>query len=125
MTPGWGDSVRKLLVVTVDLLGGDSKSIAVEVHTERPVPDGAVELVGIDDTGVYRGIHALGELRENGKVIGTVASRRNTTRGGYGACGKIHVSTKKVAEDLAEWMKAPSMDATQRIAPPKNIADVI
>ncbi len=53
----------KMQVVTVDLLGGDSKSIAVEVHTERPVPDGAVELVGVDDTGVYRGIHALGELR--------------------------------------------------------------
>jgi hypothetical protein len=56
-------------------------------------------------------IRVDGELRENGKVIGTVASRRNTTRGGYGACGKIHVSTKKVAEDLADWMKSPSMDA--------------
>ncbi|HEY3965744.1 MAG TPA: hypothetical protein VGM05_14395 [Planctomycetaceae bacterium] len=59
----------KMQVVTVDLLGGDSKSIAVEVHTERPVPDGPVELVGIDDAGVYRGIHALGESRENGIVV--------------------------------------------------------
>ncbi|MBI3865330.1 MAG: hypothetical protein HY290_25935 [Planctomycetia bacterium] len=58
----------KMQVVTVDLLGGDSKSISVEVHTERPVPDGAIELVGIDENGVYRGIHALGELRENGVV---------------------------------------------------------
>jgi hypothetical protein len=60
---------EKMQVVTVDLLGGDAKSIAVEVHTERPMPDGPVELVGIDDTGVYRGIHALGELRENGTLV--------------------------------------------------------
>lgn len=51
-----------------------------------------------------------GELRENGKVIGTVASRRNTARGG-GACGKLSVSGKAVAEDIAQWMKAPVMDA--------------
>jgi hypothetical protein len=51
-----------------------------------------------------------GELREDGKVIGTVASRRNTTRGG-GACSKLMVSGRKVAEDIAEWMQAPTMNA--------------
>lgn len=51
-----------------------------------------------------------GELREGGKVIGTVASRRNTTRGG-GACGKIAVSTRAVAKDIAEWTAAPAMDS--------------
>ena len=51
-----------------------------------------------------------GELKEGGKVIGTVASRRNTTRGG-GACGKISVSTRKVAEDIADWTKSPAMDS--------------
>jgi hypothetical protein len=51
-----------------------------------------------------------GELRENGKVVGTVASRRNTSRGG-GACQKLMVSGRKVAEDIAEWLKAPTMDA--------------
>jgi hypothetical protein len=56
-------------------------------------------------------IRVEGELRDNGKVIGTVASRRNTTRGGYGACGKIHVSARKVAEDIAGWMNSPTMDA--------------
>jgi hypothetical protein len=60
---------EKAQVVTVDLLGGDAKSIAVEVLTERPVPEGGFDLVGIDDAGVYRGIHALGELRENGIVV--------------------------------------------------------
>lgn len=51
-----------------------------------------------------------GELRENGKVVGTVASRRNTTRGG-GACQKLVVSGRKVAEDIAGWLKAPTMNA--------------
>jgi hypothetical protein len=60
---------EKAQVVTVDLLGGDAKLIAVEVLTERPVPDAAFDLVGIDDAGVYHGIHALGELREDGIVV--------------------------------------------------------
>lgn len=51
-----------------------------------------------------------GELKERGKVIGTVASRRNTTRGG-GACGKIAVSTRAVAKDIAEWTQSPAMDS--------------
>lgn len=51
-----------------------------------------------------------GTLKEGGKVIGTVASRRNTTRGG-GACGKLHVSAEAVAKDIAEWTKSPAMDS--------------
>jgi hypothetical protein len=65
---------EKIQVVTVDLLAEDAKSITVEVHTERPLPEGAFALAGVDDAGNYRGIHALGELRENGiLVIGTSA----------------------------------------------------
>ncbi len=60
---------EKSQVVTVDLLGADAKTIVVEVHTERPIPEGPLELAGIDEMGVYRGIHALGEVRENGIVV--------------------------------------------------------
>src|SRR5262249_53647973 len=56
-------------VVTIDLLGGDSKTIVVEVFTERPVPEEPLDLAGIDEAGAYRGIHALGEARENGIVV--------------------------------------------------------
>lgn len=49
-----------------------------------------------------------GELRDNGKVIGTVADRRNTARGG-GACSKLSVSGRKIAEDIAAWLEAPEM----------------
>jgi hypothetical protein len=51
-----------------------------------------------------------GQLKEGGKVVGTVAARRNTTRGG-GACSKLHVSARAVAKDLAGWLKNPVMDA--------------
>ena len=50
-----------------------------------------------------------GELRDNGKVVGTVADRRNTTRGA-GACSKLTVSGRKIAEDIAGWLAAPAMD---------------
>jgi hypothetical protein len=60
---------EKYQVVTVDLLGGDAKSIAVEVHAERPVPEGAFDLEGVDEAGVYHGIHSLGEVRENGTLV--------------------------------------------------------
>ncbi len=59
---------EKSQIVTVDLLGAESKTIVVEVHTERSLPEGAFDLAGIDEAGIYRGIHALGEVRENGII---------------------------------------------------------
>lgn len=52
-----------------------------------------------------------GELKENGKVIGTVAARRNTTRGGYGTCGMLNHAARAVGKDIAGWLKSPSMGA--------------
>lgn len=60
---------EKSQVITVDLLSGDAKSIAVEVHTERPAPQGAFDIAGVAEDGTYRGIHALGEVRENGFLV--------------------------------------------------------
>jgi hypothetical protein len=60
---------EKAQVVTVDLLGGESKSIVVEVHTERPAPEMAFAPAGVDDSGAYHGVHAFGEVREKGVLI--------------------------------------------------------
>ncbi|MSR56234.1 MAG: hypothetical protein EXS05_00985 [Planctomycetaceae bacterium] len=60
---------QKSQVLTIDLLGGESKSIVIEVHTERPAPTGAFEPAGVDETGVAHGIHALGDVRENGLLV--------------------------------------------------------
>lgn len=56
------------------------------------------------------GIQVEGELREGGKTVGSVTAKRNTTRGG-GACSKLGVSAKVIAEDLAKWLESPSMGA--------------
>lgn len=52
-----------------------------------------------------------GQLKQNGKVVGTVAARRNTTRGGYGTCGMLNFAARAVAKDIAGWLKEPSMGA--------------
>lgn len=63
--------------------------------------------------GPYGGASVLveGQLRDNGKVIGTVTARRKTSRGGYGTCGKVNLAAGVVAKDIAAWLEAPSMDA--------------
>ncbi|QDT47000.1 hypothetical protein Pan258_10270 [Symmachiella dynata] len=55
-------------VITVDLLPGKSRTITIEVHTERPVPDDIFSLAGIDPDGVNHGIHARGAVRESGLI---------------------------------------------------------
>ena len=56
-------------LVTVDLLGGDARSVVVDVHTERPLPEGPFIPAGVDDDGAYHGVHALGEVREHGLLV--------------------------------------------------------
>lgn len=89
---------EKSQVVTVDLLGGDAKTIALEVLTERPVPEEALELAGIDDAGVYRGIHALGELRENGIVV--VSQSADLSLAVQEQSGLVRIESAEVPEVL-------------------------
>ncbi|HEY2252010.1 MAG TPA: hypothetical protein VGH74_13150, partial [Planctomycetaceae bacterium] len=89
---------EKAQVITVDLLGGDAKSIAVEVLTERSLPDGPMELVGIDDAGVYRGIHALGELRENGILV--VSQSADLSLAVQEQSGLVRIEAAEVPEAL-------------------------
>ena len=60
------EPAEKHQVLTVDLLGSDSKAVAIEVHTEHPVPADAFDVVGIDPEGVCHGIHSLDAVRESG-----------------------------------------------------------
>src|SRR5258708_11743554 len=87
---------EKSQVVTVDLLGGDAKTIVIEVHTERPVPEAAIDLVGIDEAGVYRGIHALGEARENGIVV--VSQSSDLSLAVQAQSGLVRIEAAEVAE---------------------------
>ncbi len=89
---------EKAQVVTIDLLGSDAKSIAVEVLTERPVPEGAFDLAGIDDAGIYRGIHALGEVRENGIVV--VSQSADLSLSVQEQSGLVRIESVEVPEAL-------------------------
>ncbi len=88
----------------------------------EPSTKGRVLRVVIDDvvTSGFAGPKALtisGELRENGKVIGTIRARRTTMGGPFGAfqgvCGMLRRCAKTLGKDLVEWLEAPAMDVVK------------
>ncbi len=48
-----------------------------------------------------------GALWNGGKLVGRFKARRNTMGGGYGTCGMLQRDLESIAEDIAEWLKAP------------------
>jgi hypothetical protein len=54
-----------------------------------------------------------GELKENGEVIGSFTARRRTLIGMMpGTCSMLKRVSKKLGEDIAGWLRAPTMEAT-------------
>jgi hypothetical protein len=70
---------EKRQVLTVELLGTESKTIPLEVRTEYPLPAEAFSPAGIDDEETVHGIHALGEFRESGLLAISAASDLSLT----------------------------------------------
>ena len=56
-------------VVTIELLSGAKKALTLEVHTERPAPTEAFDVVGLNDNAPAAGIHALDVVRESGQLV--------------------------------------------------------
>ena len=56
-------------VVTIELLSGAKKALTLEVHTERPAPAEAFNVVGLNDNAPAAGIHALDVVRESGQLV--------------------------------------------------------
>lgn len=54
-------------VVTVDLLSRMGGKVAVEIHTERTLPEDPFDAAGLQGDQAF-GIHALDVLRENGQI---------------------------------------------------------
>lgn len=54
-------------IVTIDLLGGQTGKINVEIHTERQLPDEAFDIAGSTENQSV-GIHALDVVRESGQI---------------------------------------------------------
>jgi hypothetical protein len=101
---------------------------AVEDDSEVTLADASVGTSGrvlrvmIDDVMVsgFGGPKALtisGELRENGKVIGTIRARRTTSGGAFGAfqgvCGMLRRCANTLGKDIAAWLEAPAMDVVK------------
>ena len=78
---GWKAAAEeKRQVVTVKLLSNVQKKLAVEVHTERPVPEEAFFAAGIDEKDeTVHGIHAIGAVRESGLLVLTHGSDLSLT----------------------------------------------
>lgn len=55
-------------VVKVQLLAPTEADVVLEVHTERTLPEGTIQVGGIAADGRVNGIHALGVVRESGQV---------------------------------------------------------
>ena len=56
-------------VITVDLLNPADKQVVVEIHAERKLPEGEVQLAGRADDGAPYGIHAIDAAREAGQLV--------------------------------------------------------
>lgn len=75
-----------------------------------------VEIEEIGEAGTMgpKSMTIKGELRENGKVIGTIQARRSTMGGPFGmfggACGILHRCAKALGKDLAGWIEQPAMN---------------
>ncbi len=58
-------------VVTIELLSGVKKVLTIEIHTERPAPSEAFDVIGLNDNVPAAGIHALEVVRESGQLVVT------------------------------------------------------
>ncbi len=85
-------------VITVDLLPGNSRTITIDVHTERPVPDDSFALAGIDGDGVNHGIHARGAVRESGLIAVNHAS--DITLPIETQTGLVRIESSEIPESL-------------------------
>ncbi|MFN0050801.1 MAG: hypothetical protein ACKV0T_01330 [Planctomycetales bacterium] len=96
---GWKAARQeKQQVVTVDLLGGEARSITVEVHTEHPLPAGEFAPAGREGPGSVWGIHALGEVRENGLLILSQGADLSLTV--EQQTGLVRIESSEVSETL-------------------------
>ncbi len=56
-------------VVDIELLTPSEQPVTLEVHTQRKLPDGNFDLIGLTEEGTTYGIHSLDAVRESGQVV--------------------------------------------------------
>lgn len=90
---------------------------------DMPAKNGRVLELEISDTyetgnawtGRSKGLEVQGRLLENGKLVGSFRGRRSTRGGAFGgykgSCAFFGRCAKALGRDVADWLKAPSMNA--------------
>jgi hypothetical protein len=72
-----------------------------------------VEIVNVGESGRGKSLTITGELREKGKVIGTITARRTSMGGPFGfggVCRSLQRCAKTLGKDVAAWLEKPAMD---------------
>ena len=94
---------RGTVVIVKDLSAATGKVLTMTITNVHAIPGGRV-------SGPKWGT-LDGELRNDGRLIGSFKASRNTTSGGFGACANLDRVGEALGKDIALWLKAPIMDA--------------
>lgn len=90
--------------------------------TDEPLENVAGKVLSLEFTNVFglggggfsgsKSATVRGVLKEDGEVIGTVTARRRTLfRMKTGTCSLLKRVVEKIGEDVADWLREPTMDA--------------
>ncbi len=96
-------------VSTVDKLTGNGRASVLEVEIADATESGNAF------AGRHKSLTLQGELRENGKVVGSFRARRSTMGGVFGGyrsnCSFLARCAKTLGQDVAQWLRNPTMNA--------------
>jgi hypothetical protein len=100
---------HNLDVKFVDAVQTDAPGLVLDVHIKDAFSGGNAF------TGHRKSTLVAGTLYRDGEVIGSFVGRRDSMGGmfgGYkGSCSVLGRTVKALGKDIAEWLKAPTMDA--------------
>ena len=104
--------------LTESIVKNSGKSVKATDADLTTLPGKTLQIVVIGahslGGGAYTGSkwgHIYGELREGDKLIGNFKFQRSTIRG-FSACGALSQVAEALGEDVAEWLRTPTIDAT-------------
>lgn len=67
---GWkSEDEENRRLITIELLAAARKEVTFEIRTEAPQPSAAFDVAGVAGDGTVHGIHAVGVVRESGRLI--------------------------------------------------------
>jgi hypothetical protein len=100
---------QKLEVKFTSAVQTDAPGLVLDVHIKDAVSSGNAFI------GHRKSTLVEGKLYRDGEVIGSFIGRRDSMGGAFagykGSCSVLGRTVKALGKDIAEWLKAPTMDA--------------